>query len=186
MGEGSFLNRCLRASKGFVRGDKKPFSIQFSDCWDCKYQLSVGKRHSGLKGREVNESCSVVSGSLQPRGLYSSEYWNAEPFPSPGDLPDPGIEPRSPALQADSLPAEPPGSHSGLELSKGELGSSGPRRLPLTGGVQAAARGPSRLKWGGLGLSSNLQLQPVLCFALWLTGREQDHFLGSGNFFFNF
>ena len=32
------------------------------------------------------------------------------PFPSPGDLPDPGIEPESPALQADSLPFEPPGS----------------------------------------------------------------------------
>ena len=31
------------------------------------------------------------------------------PFPSPGDLPNPGIEPRSPALQADSLPSEPPG-----------------------------------------------------------------------------
>ena len=30
-------------------------------------------------------------------------------FPSPGDLPDPGIEPRSPALQADALPSEPPG-----------------------------------------------------------------------------
>ena len=36
------------------------------------------------------------------------EYWNGLPFPSPGDLPDPGIEPRSPALQADSLPSEPP------------------------------------------------------------------------------
>ena len=32
-------------------------------------------------------------------------------FPSPGDLPNPGIEPRSPALQADSLPAEPQGKH---------------------------------------------------------------------------
>ena len=31
------------------------------------------------------------------------------PFPSPGELPDPGIEPRSPALQADTLPSEPPG-----------------------------------------------------------------------------
>ena len=30
------------------------------------------------------------------------EYWSGLPFPSPGDLPDPGIEPRSPALQADS------------------------------------------------------------------------------------
>ena len=36
------------------------------------------------------------------------EYWSGQPFPSPGDLPDPGIKPRSPALQADSLPAEPP------------------------------------------------------------------------------
>ena len=37
------------------------------------------------------------------------EYWNGLPLPSPGDLPDPGIEPRSPTLQADSLPSEPPG-----------------------------------------------------------------------------
>ena len=35
------------------------------------------------------------------------EYW--EPLPPPGDLPDPGMEPRSPALQADSFPSEPPG-----------------------------------------------------------------------------
>ena len=37
------------------------------------------------------------------------EYWSGLPFPSPGDLPDPGVEPGSPALQADSLPSEPPG-----------------------------------------------------------------------------
>ena len=37
------------------------------------------------------------------------EYWNGLPFPSLEDLPDPGIEPRSPALQEDSLPQEPPG-----------------------------------------------------------------------------
>ena len=34
------------------------------------------------------------------------EYWSGQPFPSPGDLPNPGIEPRCPALRADSLPAE--------------------------------------------------------------------------------
>ena len=39
----------------------------------------------------------------------SQEYWNGLPFPPPGNLADPGIEPRSPALLADSLPAEPPG-----------------------------------------------------------------------------
>ena len=37
----------------------------------------------------------------------SQEYWNGLPFPSPGDLPDPGIEPRSPALRADTLLSEP-------------------------------------------------------------------------------
>ena len=37
------------------------------------------------------------------------EYWDGLPFPSPGDLPDPGVETGSPALQADSLPSEPPG-----------------------------------------------------------------------------
>ena len=37
------------------------------------------------------------------------EYWSGQPFPSPGDLPNPGIKPRSPIWQADSLPAEPPG-----------------------------------------------------------------------------
>ena len=37
------------------------------------------------------------------------EYWSVFPFPSSGDLPNPGIKPRSLALQADSLPSEPPG-----------------------------------------------------------------------------
>ena len=37
------------------------------------------------------------------------EYWSGLPFPSPGDLPDPGIKPGSPSLQADTLPSEPPG-----------------------------------------------------------------------------
>ena len=41
--------------------------------------------------------------------LSRQEYWSGLPFPSPGDLPDPGIEPGSPALQADSLPSEPSG-----------------------------------------------------------------------------
>ena len=37
------------------------------------------------------------------------EYWSEQPFPSLGDLPNPGIKPKSPALQMDSLPAEPQG-----------------------------------------------------------------------------
>ena len=39
-------------------------------------------------------------------GFSRQEYWSGLSFPSPGDLPDPGTEPRSPALQADSLPTE--------------------------------------------------------------------------------
>ena len=42
-------------------------------------------------------------------GFSRQEYWSGLPFPSPGDLPYPGIKPRSPALQADILPSEPPG-----------------------------------------------------------------------------
>ena len=42
-------------------------------------------------------------------GFSRQEYWNGLAFPSPGDLPDPGIKPGSPALQADFLPSEPPG-----------------------------------------------------------------------------
>ena len=42
-------------------------------------------------------------------GFSRQEYWSGLPFPPPGDLPKPGIEPRSPALQGDSLLCEPPG-----------------------------------------------------------------------------
>ena len=42
-------------------------------------------------------------------GFSRQEYWSGLPFPSPRDLPDPGIEPRSPALWADALTSEPPG-----------------------------------------------------------------------------
>ena len=63
----------------------------------------------------MSGSRSVESDSLGPHGLYSprtSPGHNTRvgwPFTSPGDLPNPGIKPRSPALQVDSLPAEPPG-----------------------------------------------------------------------------
>ena len=45
------------------------------------------------------------------------EYWTGLPFPSTGDLPNPGIKPGSPTLQADSLPSEPPG-----KLHKNKVG----------------------------------------------------------------
>ena len=62
-----------------------------------------------------------MSDSLRPHGLTVArqaplsmefsrqEYWSRLPFPSAGDLPNPEVEPGSPALRADSLPSEPPG-----------------------------------------------------------------------------
>ena len=52
--------------------------------------------------------CSLTGSSLSME-FSMQDYCSGLPFPSPGVLPDPGIEPRSPALQADSLPSEPPG-----------------------------------------------------------------------------
>ena len=46
-------------------------------------------------------------GRLQSMGFSRQEYWSGLPFPSPGDLPNPGIEAGSPALQTDALPSEP-------------------------------------------------------------------------------
>ena len=48
----------------------------------------------------------VACQALLPMGFSMQEYWSGLPFPSPGDLPNPGIEPGPPALWADSLPTE--------------------------------------------------------------------------------
>ena len=73
-------------------------------------------------------SCSAVSNSVQPHGLHAAcqapmsmgfsrqEYWSGLSFPSPGDLPNLGIKPRSPKLQAHSLPSEPPGKPRGYRV----------------------------------------------------------------------
>ena len=52
---------------------------------------------------------AVAHQALLSMGFSRQEYWSGLPFPSPGDLPNPGIEPGSPALQADPLLTEPPG-----------------------------------------------------------------------------
>ena len=72
-------------------------------------------------------SRSVMSDSLRPCGLYPArllcpwgfsrpEYWSGLPCPPPRDLPNPGIEPRSPALKADSLPSDPLGEPNNTEV----------------------------------------------------------------------
>ena len=66
--------------------------------------------------------CILLSSSVQ--GILQTEYWSELPFPLPGDLPDPGIEPRSFALQADSLLSEPQGNpHRFLNIKTLEISS---------------------------------------------------------------
>ena len=54
-------------------------------------------------------SWTIVYQAPQSMGFSRQEYWSGLPFPSPGDLPNPGIKPGSPALQTDDLPSEPLG-----------------------------------------------------------------------------
>ena len=66
---------------------------------------------------EVTQSCPTLCDPMDvvayeastSVGFSRQEYWSGLPFPSPEDLPNPRIQPRSPALQTDTLPSEPPG-----------------------------------------------------------------------------
>ena len=68
-------------------------------------------------------------------GFSRQEYWSGLPFPPSGDLPDPGIKPRSPALQADSLPSEPPAVKKPSRLR----GAGGRERRRQRAGSEASA-----------------------------------------------
>ena len=69
-----------------------------------------------LRALSVTKSCPILCDPVDcsprqpplPTGFSRQEYWSGWPCPPPGDLPNPGIKLRSPALQADSLPSEPP------------------------------------------------------------------------------
>ena len=106
-------------------------------------------------------SCSIMSDSLQPHGLYPTrhhcpwgfsrqEYWSGLPCSPLGDLPNLGVEPKSPALQADSLPSEPP--RKPQEVTTGDNVSSVPLVI-LGNGVEhtpqchtiQGAKGPRHL-----------------------------------------
>ena len=59
---------------------------------------------------QYSHSYLTVAYQVSPSmGFPRQEYWRGLPFPSPGDLPDPGIEPESSPLEADTLTSEPPG-----------------------------------------------------------------------------
>ena len=101
----------------------------------------------------MSESHSVVSDSATPRTVARQsplfkfsrqESWSGLPFPSPGDLPNPGIKPGSPAIRADSIPPEPPGKPpifrqwSLDQMTWGDRASSGRLRLPVPPPTEAS------------------------------------------------
>ena len=106
--------------------------FQSSYSWTTEQDVSTASPPKGLEHESVSHS--VMSNSLGlnglpelcptlrnpwtaahqaslPMGFSRQEYWNELPFLSLEDLPDPGIEPSSPALQADSLPSEQKEAH---------------------------------------------------------------------------
>ena len=59
---------------------------------------------------------TVIHQAPLSMGFPRQEYWSGLPFPSPGDLPHPGIKPGSPALLVESLPTEPPGKPCRMDM----------------------------------------------------------------------
>ena len=76
--------------------------------WQCLGNGSLLSNHKAVSNSFVIP-WAVAHQTPLSMGFPRHEYWSGLPFPSPGDLPDPGMEPWSPALQADSLPTEPLG-----------------------------------------------------------------------------
>ena len=73
------------------------------------YKLSHSKVKSLSHVRLFATPWTVAYQASPSMGFSRQEYWSGLPFPSPGDLPNPGIKPGSPTFQADALTSEPPG-----------------------------------------------------------------------------
>ena len=97
--------KCQRATGNSKRNNHKPTLVVISKLFSltstctCSVDCKIVKKVKVLVGKSGAVSHSVVSISLEPMGFSRQEYWSGLPFPSPGDLTDPGIEPSSPALQ---------------------------------------------------------------------------------------
>ena len=117
---GSSLHGILQArvqewvAISFSRGSSQPRNRTQVSCIVSKtlYHLS---HHGSPKVKSLSRvrlfatPWTVAHQAPPSMGFSRREYWSGVPFPSLGDLPDPGIEPRSPALQAEALTSEPPG-----------------------------------------------------------------------------
>ena len=83
------------------------------------YLCSLPRISCGLEAKSLSHVRLFATGwtvayqASLSMGFSRQEYWSGLPLPSPGDLPDPGIEPGSPASEADALTSEPPGNSLG-------------------------------------------------------------------------
>ena len=97
----------------------REFGKEWTDVYICKAEslrcspettitLLIGYKVKSLSCVRLFGTPWTIAHQAPPSTEYSrQEYWSGLPFPSPGDLPDPGIEPRCPPLQVDALPSEP-------------------------------------------------------------------------------
>ena len=110
------LETCRELIMVQLLGDFRAFHKVWPGKEGCGQEPTPNTSSHPTAPSEVAQSCLTLCGpkdySLPEssiHGISRQEYWSGLPFPSPGDLPNPGIEPRSPAVQADSLPSAPPG-----------------------------------------------------------------------------
>ena len=109
-----YVSKSGRASSGHRTG-KGQSSSQFPRRVVLKNVLIIRQLHSSPVLVKVKSLSRVrlfaTPWTVAYQGFSRQEYWSGLPFPSPGDLPNSGIVPRSPTLQADALPSEPSGKH---------------------------------------------------------------------------
>ena len=196
---------CSHPEKGWntnLRYNSEGKSIRIGDYLDIRSKS--GASQVALEVSEVNSLSrvwlfatlwTVAYQAPQSMEIFRQEYWSELPFPSPGDLLDPGIEPRSPALQADALPSEPPGKPSsgkepanagdlrdvglipGLGRSPGG-GHGNPLQYSCLGNpmyrgawraiVHRAAKSQTWLKWVNMHARSKSKIQKDVRTILWI------------------
>ena len=91
--------------------------------WQISKYICSYNKHEWIKGSKLKHS--RLNKETENLEFSRPEYWSGWPFPSPRDLPDPGIEPGSPELQADSLPAGLPAELTYYYQSFSELSNKG-------------------------------------------------------------
>ena len=103
----SWISRQVLYHEGCLRSPYTTYDCHYHShfspldfCNNPKYMMKVKVK--------VAQSCPTLANhcTIQSLGFSRPEHWSGEPFPSWGDLPNPGIKPKAPALQADALPAE--------------------------------------------------------------------------------